>query len=252
MHGIEIDRRYDELGPITVFDDGPYRILRFGEGGEQSRIERARPYLPVYQYSQAMLLALLFEPAPDRALLLGLGGGALAHSLLQYSDNLEISAAELRPQVAAIARQLFQLPSERLNITIEDALTYLQQDSSSYDLIFTDIYNDNGMEGSQLNPEYLSHCHHLLSDHGILVMNLWDEGKGSHPLARQQISEQFGEQWLCCPADSGNLVAYAFKGGIPAFSNRSLIPLARKLEKKMQFPARKMINRLQGSEASYN
>ena len=67
MTGIEVYCCYDEYGPLRVFDDGPYRYLTFGEGGEQSRIDMNNRAHPVYEYTQAMLLALLFTPAPSHA-----------------------------------------------------------------------------------------------------------------------------------------------------------------------------------------
>ncbi len=245
MHGTEIACYFDEYGPIYVYDDGPFRYMSFGSGGEQSRIELSRPEYPVYQYLQAMLLGLLYQPNPHQVLMLGLGGGSLIQALLNYSDNLTISVAELRPQVLAAAAKHFQLPvSDRLTITISDALEYLQQTIEPQDMIFTDLFTDAGMLHQQLQDEYLHHCYHLLNDQGVLVLNLWDEGDGFHPLANQQLTQIFGDNWLCCTVDSGNLIAFAFKDGKPESNPRALLNGAKKLEKKLGFPARALLNRL--------
>ncbi|SEQ88429.1 Spermine/spermidine synthase [Amphritea atlantica] len=246
MQGTEIARHFDEYGPIYVYDDGPYRYMSFGSGGEQSRIDRSRPEYPVYQYLQAMLLGLLYQPDPQRALMLGLGGGSLVHALLSYSSNLSICVAELRQQVLNIACEHFLLPdTDRLSITISDALEYLCQATTPCDLIFTDLFSDAGMQHQQLQKEYLEQCYRLLTDHGVLVLNLWDEGNGYHPLANQQLSDLFGDNWLCCTVDSGNLIAFAFKSGKPESNPRVLLNGAKKLEKQLGFPARKLLNRLQ-------
>ncbi len=245
MQGTEIARNFDEYGPIYVYDDGPYRYMSFGSGGEQSRIERSRPEYPVYQYLQAMLLGLLYQPDPQRALMLGLGGGSLVHALLSYSASLQVCVVELRQQVRDIASEYFLLPdTQRLTITISDALEYLCQESTPSDLIFTDLFSDSGMQHQQLQKEYLEQCYRLLSDQGVLVLNLWDEGYGYHPLANQQLSDLFGDNWLCCTVDSGNLIAFAFKNGKPESNPRALLNGAKKLEKKLGFPARKLLNRL--------
>ena len=245
MQGTEIVRLFDEYGPIYVYDDGPYRYMSFGSGGEQSRIERSRPAYPVYQYLQAMLLGLLYQPDPQRALMLGLGGGSLVHALLSYSDDLQISVAELRAQVLHTAREHFLLPdTPRLTITISDALDYLCDEATPHDLIFTDLFSDAGMQHLQLQQTYLQHCYRLLTDQGVLVLNLWDEGNGYHPEANQQLTELFGDNWLCCTIDSGNLIAFAFKGGKPESNPRVLMNDAKKLEKRLGFPARKLLNRL--------
>ncbi|RTE66618.1 hypothetical protein EH243_05920 [Amphritea opalescens] len=248
MQGTEITRQFDEHGPIYVYDDGPYRYMSFGSGGEQSRIDRSRPDYPVYQYLQVMLLGLLYQPAPQQALMLGLGGGSLVHALLSYSANLEITVAELRQQVLNTATEYFQLPdTPRLTITISDAMEYLCQQNSTYDLIFTDLFSDTGMQHQQLQKEYLEQCYRLLSDQGVLVLNLWDEGHGYHPRANQQLSDLFGDNWLCCTVDSGNLIAFGFKGGKPESNPRALLNGAKKLEKRLGFPARKLLNRIRES-----
>lgn len=244
--GTEIARYYDKYGPIYVFDDGPFRYMSFGSGGEQSRIELSRPEYPVYQYLQAMLLGLLYQPDPQRVLILGLGGGSLVQSLLSYSDSLTINVAELRPQVLATAIEHFLLPvSEQLTITLSDALEYLEKATETQDMIFTDLFTDDGMQHQQLHQDYLQECYRLLDDQGVLVLNLWDEGhNGFHPLANEQLSKLFGDNWLCCTVDSGNLIAFAFKEGRPESNPRTLLNGAKKLEKKLGFPARKLLNRL--------
>ncbi|WP_432470899.1 spermidine synthase [Amphritea sp. HPY] len=260
MNGVEVFRCYDEFGPIQVFDEGPYRYLTFGEGGEQSRILVDTPAVPIYQYTQAMLMALLFQPAPGQVTLLGLGAGSLANALLDYSDSVTVTAVELRPQVLAVAQRWFQLSSSpRLTIHIRDACHYISQfshqleqqstadnslDDAPADLIFTDIYSDQGMQHEQLDPNFIFDCYTSLSDQGVLVLNLWDEGKGFHPLARERLTQQFGEQWIYCPVDSGNLIVFAFKGGVPEISQRRLIPLANKLGKQLNVPFKRLLNNL--------
>lgn len=64
----------DEYGTVTVYDDGDCYILSFAAHDEQSRCLKAAPHILQYDYTQAMLLVLLFC-RPKRVLLLGLGGG---------------------------------------------------------------------------------------------------------------------------------------------------------------------------------
>ncbi|MFC6671402.1 hypothetical protein [Marinobacterium aestuariivivens] len=64
LPGRELHRAYDDWGPVRVIEDGPRRYLSFGYGGEQSCIDCENPALPVFEYVQAMLLALLYMPAP--------------------------------------------------------------------------------------------------------------------------------------------------------------------------------------------
>ncbi len=245
MQGIKVEQRHDQHGPIQVFDDGLFRFLRFGDGGEQSRIDINNPHCPVYQYTQSMLMALVFLPRPAHATILGLGGGMLVHALHHYDESLSVDIAELRADVADIAYNHFMLPrAEQLRVTIADATDFLSTASTSTDLIFADIYNDDGMQDSQLADEFIRHCHRLLSDEGILVLNLWDEGKGLHPLAQQRIEDSFGNESLCIPVPGGNLISFSFKSRCPEIQPRRLQPAASRLGKKLNFPARKLLNTL--------
>lgn len=244
MQGITVEHRHDEYGPIQVFDDGLFRFLKFGDGGEQSRIDLNHPYCPVYQYTQAMLMALTFLPEPEHATLLGLGGGMLVHALHHYDPTLPLAVAELRADVVDLAHSHFLLPrGEHIRVSVADAAHFLGN-APTTDLIFADIYTDAGMQEGQLADQFIADCHRLLNDTGVLVLNLWDEGKGIHPLAQQRIREYFGDQNLCIPVPGGNLISFSFKGGCPDIQPRRLQPTANRLGKKLNFPARKLLNSL--------
>src|SRR5690606_27365554 len=160
----------------------------------QSALDLNDPGTPVFHYIQAMLLSLLYEPSPKHVTLLGLGGGSLVHSLRRYDPALEIAVVELRQQVHSVARQYFALPDDPLvQIHIDDANLYMQQNRQISDLILTDIYSDDGMNEIQLSIPFLEHCFRSLSDSGILVFNLWDQGKGTHPRAKQALGEVFDD-----------------------------------------------------------
>ena len=244
--GVEIHRSYDELGPIRVFENGSRRYLAFGEDAEQSCIDLHDPAKLVYEYTQAMILALLFFPRPRRATLLGLGAGSLIHALHHYDSSVSLNVVELRAKVAEVAQQWFALELfPELNLQIDDASNYISLEHPPSDLIFTDIYNDQGMIESQLSTEFLANCYQNLSAEGILVLNLWDEG-GSHPRAFQALCDQFGDHHcISCLIEEGNMIVYAFKNGVPPINERRLQPIAKKLAKQMGFSVQKLLARLQ-------
>lgn len=233
--GFEVHRSYDEWGPVRVFEEGSRRYMAFDSDAEQSCVDLADPASLAYLYTQAMMLALLFHSHPRRATVLGLGAGSLIHSLCRYEPKLQIEAVELRLLVAEVAQQWFGLvQSPQLKLRITDAERYMQRSKAgASDLIFSDIYNDHGMIESQLNDEFLQHCFDHLSDNGVLVLNLWDEGKGINPLAAQRLWNQFGDNCLSCPIEDGNLIAFAFKGGLPDYSPRRLQAKVSKLSNKL-------------------
>lgn len=244
--GIEIYRCFDDLGPIRVFEEGSFRYLAFSEDSQQSAIDLSRPSDLVFEYTQAMMLALLYLPSPKRITILGLGAGSLFHAFRQYDSELQIDVAELRPQVIKVAQDWFNLPldDDRLNIFPVDAQEYMSDFNGVTDIILADLYDDNGMLDLQLNTSFIQDCFDALSPDGLLVLNLWDQGKGSHPKAKQALSKHFDEHCLGCSIDGDNFVVFAFKSGIPQINDRHLQPLIKKLSKRLPFSVSALIRSL--------
>tara|TARA_R110001592_G_scaffold103247_3_gene290995 strand:- start:529 stop:1335 length:807 start_codon:yes stop_codon:yes gene_type:complete len=244
--GTEIFRCYDDLGPIRVFEEGSVRYLAFSEDSQQSAIDLSRPSDLVFEYTQAMLLGLIYFPAPKRITLLGLGGGSLVHAFRQYSKELLIDLVELRPLVIKVAQDWFDLPREddRLNLFPEDAEAYMAGFYGETDMILADIYNDEGMLDMQLNSSFLTDCFNALSRNGVLVLNLWDQGKGSHPKAKQALDVHFSANCLSCSIGGDNLIVLAFKGGMPQINDRHLQPLIKRLHKRLPFSLAQFVQKL--------
>lgn len=244
--GTEIFRCYDDLGPIRVFEEGTVRFLAFGEDSQQSAIDLTRPSDLAFEYTQAMLLGLIYVPEPKRITLLGLGGGSMVHAFRQYSKELLIDVVELRPLVIKVAHDWFDLPTddERLNLFPEDAKAYMAEFYGETDMILADIYNDDGMLDIQLNASFLTNCFNALSRNGVLILNLWDQGKGTHPKARQALDAHFGGNCLACSIGGDNLIVFAFKGGMPQINDRHLQPLVKRLSKRLPFSASKFVHKL--------
>ena len=140
--GLEIHRCYDEFGPIRVFENGALRYLAFGETAEQSCVNLLHPSKLVYEYTQAMMLALLYLPKPKQVTFLGLGAGSLVHALHHYDQNLDIKVVELRAKVVEVAQEWFALDVfPELTLKIGDAAEYIAHKHPLSDLIFADIYN---------------------------------------------------------------------------------------------------------------
>ena len=80
LMGKELYRTEDSDGLIVVTQRGNKRLLSFGSRLEQSSVLMDKPYYLIHEYTQIMLLGLLFVDA-RHITLLGLGGGGLAHCL---------------------------------------------------------------------------------------------------------------------------------------------------------------------------
>lgn len=178
FHGKLIHMAKDDLGDIEVVDDGHYRSLHFGTEPKQSSMELADPVALTLSYTRAMTTALLFQEAPKRFLLLGLGGGSLARFLLHYYPDAHIDAVEYRPLVRDIAYSHFFLPDvPRLQVHIEDAGYFLRQADEDrfgdYDAIFIDAFVGTGIARSVCGISVYDACRYRLNPQGTLSMNLW-------------------------------------------------------------------------------
>lgn len=226
-----VHRREDTWGEILVVDNHHRRVLSFGSAFEQTCIDLRTPHIPVHEYARAMLLGLAFAP-PRRMLLLGLGGGALVHSLLHLVPaDCTLHVIELREQVVAVARDYFQVPhAANLEITVEDArLALRNQPAASAELIFSDLYFASDMNHFQRQKKFLQQCHRTLTDDGWLVINF-------HRLPA--LDEEFF-RWLTplfpslfiCGTSSGNQILLA--GKQPCDELQSLEPAVMALETQL-------------------
>lgn len=233
----------DEWGTISVIDDYNDRILRFDDSEEQSRIRPATPYIPEHDYVQAMLAVLLFSQ-PKRALVLGLGGGCLVNALHHQVAGIHITAVELRQTVIDVAYRYFQLPrGKKIQILCQNANDYLAQPPKrKFDLVFTDLYNAQGADHSQTQPQFIEQCAQQLKQDGWLILNCWVEHKQQDPLFESL--EQHFIDIRAIETSSGNWIIFAGKTNNHA-SMRSLRDEAQRLSKTLGFSLSRITSQLE-------
>lgn len=223
-----VHTQQDNLGDIAVLDEGDYRILSFGYGDEQSRQLKSYPHILQHQYTQAMMIPLLFSE-PKRVLLLGLGAGCLLSALHHAVPGVRLTAVELRQSVIDVAKKYFRLPSsKKIDIHCSEAALFLQQGmAKKVDLIMTDLYHDQGMDAVQCSGQYLALCAEQLKDNGWLVLNCWGGLKDQQSLL-EQLMFHFTDI-RSCDVGAGNLVIFAGK----IKDTQSMAALKEQANKKM-------------------
>lgn len=249
--GKEIFRCYDQYGPIQVYDDGNKRYLAFGSNNEQSCQLKTQPTQLQYEYTRTMLLPLLFNPVPNSALLLGLGGGSLAGCLYHLFDTIELTTVELRRAVIDVAFSHFQLPQDsRLTIVQAHAGDFLRElefqnsqnsTAKSYDLVFSDIYDASGVDDLQLQERYLDQCRHVLTPDGWLILNYWSEHQGDTEILTA-LRERFADVRVCT-LQSGNWIILA-SPRLYSLSNKQLLKRNHELANVLGFSLRSTLARL--------
>jgi spermidine synthase len=243
--GILIHRSHDEYGTIEVIEDGGQRSLHFGSDPKQSSMFLHDPWRLALSYTRAMMAPLLFNPQPQRILLLGLGGGSLAKFLLHHIPDCHIDAVELREKVVKLAYGYFQLPEdERLNVVIDDASVFVRMSDhtrfSNYDLILVDAFEAKGISRSVCGISFYDHCRERLASDGLLSMNLWS---GDFITARdllQSMNESFSNRVIKLPVEGKeNIIGIAHRSQSPKQALKRLDYRARELRQQLdiEYPA---------------
>lgn len=231
---VEIYRSYDDLGMVRVLDDGHYRYLAFGDGGEQSCVRMAEPAALVHQYTQAMILGVCLTANPQYCVVIGVGAGSLITALQRFNPELSICGVEIRQLVVDVARSWFAFtPSEQVEFIYTDAASYLYQASRPTDLLFIDIFDDQGIDESLLDVEFIEDAYQSLSADGVLVINLWQDHRGYHRRVLKHIRRCFSGSVYSCSLSDGNLVIFACKGRSSRLSGHNQTRQLQQLSQKV-------------------
>lgn len=230
----------DALGPIHVYQRRSQRFLTFGNQVEQSCIELGNPHRLEHVYTQAMMLGLLLTEA-HQALLLGVGGGSLLRALRHARPKMALDAVEFRPAVIEVAREYFGLPDDsRTQIHCMDALAYLSDDRSHYDLLITDLYLADGAHALQSRIDFLQRCREHLSETGVLMANHWCSEFRDSQRNQQALRTVFGEQLLFLQVEGGNSIAFGFRNQPSRINRNPLFEQAQALGMQLEIPLHRL------------
>jgi len=131
-----------------------------------------RPERLVYGYERMMLVAFALVPEPRRALLLGLGGGAMCRHLAAHLPDCEVTVVERDPVVLRLAREYFHLARP---VRMADAEAAVAEARGAYDVVFVDLYDGGG--AARTPRRFWSDCVAALRPGGSLAIN-WAEFVG--------------------------------------------------------------------------
>ena len=141
----------------------------------QSILNLNHPTYLIFPYTQAMMLALLWNSQPKKIYIAGFGGGSIAQVLHHYFPDVTIECTEVDANILAIANKFFGVQlNERLKVKIQDGREYLEQknDQDKYDIIMIDVAFGNGyMSYNLATKEFYELCDSHLSQSGVIVVN---------------------------------------------------------------------------------
>jgi len=207
----KIHRSADHESTVEVSEKDGIRSLHLGSETVQSSMRLADPTALVLSYTRAMMAFLLFNPHPQRVLMIGLGGGSLAKFVYRYLPSVHITVIESQPRVIAAARQYFHVPPDdsRFRVELAEGSRWVAAHPRSCEVLMVDGYDAHEQVSELSSEDFYADARAALTDDGILVVNLWSSDFRLD--AYVQRIERVFDAVACVPAERrGNVVALAF------------------------------------------
>jgi spermidine synthase len=203
------DGTYDK--PFVV-DSGLRRFLHFDLDVVQSVMHLQHPDRLSLAYTRKMMAFLLFNRAPARILLLGLGGGSLAKFCYRRLPRATVTVIEVNPYVIAL-REEFRIPPDdhRFRVICADGAAYVARLGRSKDVILADACDRVGIAPELDAIEFYQDAHRCLSPEGVFVTNVCGDMNccAAHI---DKIRDVFGDEFMTLQVrPDGNVIVFAFK-----------------------------------------
>jgi spermidine synthase len=199
-------------GKPFVLENAGRRSLHFDLFAVQSVMDLDDPIRLAVPYTRKMMSFLLFNDAPNRIPLLGLGGGSLAKFCYERLPGAAVTAIEPNPEVIALRKE-FCIPEDDARFRVEqtDGYAYTCHCGFEKDVILVDACDSQGIAPELDSVDFYFRVRARLSERGLFVMNLCGtRARWSSHL--QKLGQVFGSPYLWLPApDHENIVVIAFK-----------------------------------------
>ncbi|MGH2503051.1 MAG: spermidine synthase [Ktedonobacterales bacterium] len=154
-----------EAAPVVALEAGR-KVLRVGGVIQSVAVDE--------RYTPDVWDALLPRSQPASALILGLGGGALAHLMTRRWGPLPIVGIERDPAVVSLARREFGLDAlGHLRMVTADAFAWVAACDQRFDAICVDLYIAGRLAHGVLGATFLRDLRRLLAPRGEVTFNLW-------------------------------------------------------------------------------
>jgi spermidine synthase len=247
-HATLLDRVYSgSYDKPFIVDNGPRRFLHFGFDAIQSAMELSNPQRLALAYTRKMMAFLLFNRAPKRVLLIGLGGGSLAKFCYANLPDAHLTAVEANQDVISL-RNEFGIPADddRFCVINADGATHISESRRRKDVILADACDRKGTAANLGSVEFYRSARNRLSAAGIMVVNVCGD-KDSTAAHLANLREAFdGELLLLEVHEDNNLIVFAFKSRRPDISARRIETSASDLKQRfrLDFPrfARRLVH----------
>ncbi len=161
---------------IEVREYKNYRWLEIGGDSIQGLMNVNSPEQILLPNIQALLVALLFCPKPNRVLNLGFGCGSIERFFIKQYPDLDITSLEASAEVIRLAKDYFFFRNEH-SIVYSSAEEFLSQENEIYDIVLCDIFDDEQHPACLYDPVFYANIASHLDAAGVLAINLLFESE---------------------------------------------------------------------------
>jgi len=229
---------------LVVSEERGVRHLHVGGKAVQSAMRLQDPFALELDYTRCMMAFLLFHPEPQRALMIGLGGGSLAKFFHRRLPGLRTQVVEYDERVIATARALFHVPADDARLVIEhgDGVEALAPECC--DLLVVDGFEDEATPSALVSQAFFDAAWCALQEPGALVMNFMDDDR-DFDRKLQRIERAFGGAVLAFQSlRDPNIVVIGLKGAPAALEWTTLRARADALAGKYGLPFPRIVEQL--------
>jgi spermidine synthase len=199
--------------PPVIHETLTTRTLQFSIGPIQSRMQLGQPDALDLDYTRTMMGFLLFNGAPRRIGMIGLGGGSLAKFCLRQLPGAHLTVVEINPQVIAL-RDSFGVPRDgpRFEVLCADGARFVRETARRFDVLLVDGFDAAGLPPRLCSQAFYDDCLDVLAPGGLLVANLHAD-HAAYPQQIDRIRCSFGGALFAVdPGDGSNSIVFASQG----------------------------------------
>ena len=177
------------------------------------------PHKPLTGYVWDLLMLPVFFYPPEsikRVLVLGVGGGAVFHSLRHFINPELMVGIELDDVHVKIARRFFDLKGQGIELHTADAMHWMQHyTGEKFDLIIDDVFAEQDGQPLQVTTatqQWLAMMRKHLSSQGMIVKNFLDQKTLGMAIRQGNIKQGFRSMFVLSGAKDQNRVAVFLRG----------------------------------------
>jgi spermidine synthase len=170
---------------VLVYEEAGERCMCFTRAcriGRQSCFQLSDPHRFALNYTRMMMAGTLFTgPAPQRLLIVGLGGGSIPTALREILPQAQIDVVEIDPAVTRVARRYFNFREDpKMKVFEVDGRVYVKRAlraGTKYDVVMLDAFDHEYIPEHLLTREFLTEVKSLLAPQGVLVANTFSSSR---------------------------------------------------------------------------